>query len=97
MKKAYWVAFVNVKNKIEYQKYVELAGPAINLYGGKFIARGGKSQNIEGKNYDRIVLIVFESISQADKCYNSKEYQKALDYLNDENSERNIHIVEGLN
>ena len=96
MKKAYWVAFVNVKNKIEYQKYTELAGPAINLHGGKFLARGGYSQNIEGKNYERIVLIVFESATKAKECYSSKEYQKALVYLNDDNSERNIHIVDGL-
>ena len=36
MAKGYWVALVNVKNKEEYQKYADLAGPAINLHGGKF-------------------------------------------------------------
>ena len=29
MGKGYWVACVNVKNIEEYQKYVDLAGPAI--------------------------------------------------------------------
>ena len=42
MTKGYWVAFVNVKNKEEYQKYADLTGPAINLHGGKFLVRGGK-------------------------------------------------------
>ena len=96
MTKGYWVAFVNVKNKEEYQKYVDLAGPTINLYGGKFLVRGGNVENFEGKNYERIVISVFESSEKAKECYNSKEYQKALGYLNDNNSERIIHIVEGL-
>ncbi len=95
MNKGYWVAFVNVKNKNEYKKYVELAGPAVNLHGGKFIVRGGKSLNIEGKNFERIVVSVFESTAKAIECYNSKEYQNALSYLNDNNSERIIHIAEG--
>ena len=96
MAKGYWVAFVNVRDKEEYQKYVDLAGPAINLYGGKFLVRGGKVENVEGKNYERIVISVFESSEKAKECYNSKEYQQALSFLNNNNSERIIHIVDGL-
>ena len=96
MGKGYWVAFVNVKNIEEYQKYVNLAGPAIHLHGGKFLVRGGKVENIEGKNFERIVVSVFETSEKAKECYNSKEYQKALSFLNDNNSERIIHIVDGL-
>tara|TARA_B100000029_G_scaffold510596_1_gene602463 strand:+ start:1947 stop:2240 length:294 start_codon:yes stop_codon:yes gene_type:complete len=97
MFKGYWVAFVNVKNEEEYNKYVNLAGPAINLYGGNFLVRGGKCYNIEGKKFSRIVISVFESSSKALECYNSPEYKRALSYLNDNNSERIIHIVDGLN
>ena len=96
MAKGYWVALVNVKNKEEYQKYVNLAGPAINLHGGKFLVRGGKVDNLEGKIFERIVISVFESSNKAKECYNSKEYQKALSLLDDSNSERIIHIVDGL-
>ena len=96
MAKEYWVALVSVKNIEEYQKYVNLAGPAINLHGDKFLVRGGKVNNIEGKSFERIVVSVFESSDKAKKCYNSNEYQKALSFLNDNNSERVIHIVEGL-
>jgi len=95
MKKGYWVAFVNVKDQKEYSKYTELAGPAISLHGGTFLARGGEHLNIEGKSYQRIVVIVFESLAIAKKCYNSSEYQKALSFLNNKNSERVIHFVEG--
>ena len=96
MAKGYWVALVNVKNNKEYQKYVELSGPAIKLYGGDFLVRGGDVEYFEGKNYDRIVVSVFDTSEKAKECYNSKEYQKALGYLNDNNSERIIHIVDGL-
>ena len=96
-KKGYWVAIVNVKDKDEYKKYADLAGPAINLHGGEFIVRGGESKNIEGKVFTRIVISVFESSSKAIECYNSEEYQKAKSYLNDNNSERIIHIVDGVN
>ena len=96
MTKGYWVAFVNVKNKEEYQKYADLAGPAINFHGGNFLVRGGNTENFEGKNYERIVISVFESSEKAKECYNSKEYQQALSFLNNNNSERIIHIVDGL-
>ena len=96
MAKGYWVALVNVKNKEEYQKYVDLSGPAINLYGGEFLVRGGNVENFEGKNYERIVISVFESSEKAKECYNSKEYQHALRFLNDNIVDRIIHVVEGI-
>ena len=96
MVKGYWIACVNVKNQDEFKKYVDLAGPAVNLHGGKFLVRGGKVLNIEGKKYERIVVSVFDTPEKAKECYNSKEYQNALSFLNDNNSERIIHIVNGL-
>ena len=96
MAKGYWVACVNVKNQDEFNKYVELAGPVINLHGGKFLVRGGKVFNIEGKQYERIVVSVFDSPKIAKECYESKEYQHAYSFLNDEVVERIIHIAEGL-
>ena len=76
MAKGYWIACVNVKKQDEFKKYVDLAGPAINLYGGKFLVRGGKVLNIEGKQYERIVVSVFDSPEKAKECYESKEYKQ---------------------
>ena len=47
MVKGYWVACVNIKNKLLFQKYVDLAGPTIKLHGGKFLVRGNNVYNIE--------------------------------------------------
>ena len=96
MAKGYWVACVNVKNQDEFKKYVDLAGPAINLHGGKFLVRGGKVLNIEGKKYERIVVSVFDSPEKAKECYELKEYQHAYSFLKDEVADRIIHIAEGL-
>ena len=96
MAKGYWIACVNVKNQDEFKKYVDLAGPAVNLYGGKFLVRGGKVLNIEGKQYERIVVSVFDSTEKAEECYKSKEYQHALSFLNENIVDRIIHIAEGL-
>ena len=96
MAKGYWIACVNVKNQEEFAKYVNLAGPAVNLHGGKFLVRGGKVFNIEGKKYERIVVAVYDSPETAKKCYESKEYQHALSFLNDKVVNRIINIVEGL-
>ena len=49
MAKGYWVALINFKNKEEYQKYVDLSGPAINLHGGDFLVCEGNVENFEGK------------------------------------------------
>ncbi len=82
--------------RMNFNKYVDLAGPAINLHGGKFLVRGGKVLNIEGKEYERIVVSVFDSPEKAKECYESKEYQHAYSFLHDEVAERIIHIAEEL-
>ena len=96
MARGYWIACVNVKNQDEFNKYVELAGPTVNLHGSKFLVRGGKVLNIEGKQYERIVVSVFDSTEKAQECYKSKEYQHARTFLKDDVAERIIHIAEGL-
>ena len=97
MAKGYWVACVNINNQAEYKKYLDLAGPAVYLYGGKILLRGGKVENIEGNKYKRIVIIVFDSSDKAKECYKSKEYQQAFSFLKDDVAERIIHTVERLN
>ena len=42
MTKGYWIACVNVKKQDEFKKYVDLAGPAVNLHGGKFLFTSSK-------------------------------------------------------
>ena len=49
MPKAYWIARVDVSDPETYKKYVETAIPAFQRYNAKFLARGGKTEVLEGK------------------------------------------------
>ena len=97
MKKAYWVGIVNVKNKDEYKKYADIAGPALLAAGATILSRGGKIKNLEGKEMDRIVVIEFPSMPQAEKFYQSEEYRKGLKFINSNVAERYLNIAEGIN
>ncbi|GGB98486.1 hypothetical protein GCM10011363_13910 [Marivita lacus] len=90
---ALWIAHVTVTDPDAYAKYAELAGPAISKHGGQFIARGGRYVQLEGQERPRNVVARFPSIEDAEACYNSPEYQRALDHARGA-SERELLIVE---
>jgi len=92
--KAYWITRCHVHNTVEYEEYIKLAGPAIQKHGGTFLVRGGDQIELEGGPYERTVLVEFNSMNEAKICYNSDEYQRALQYsLNSSN--RHVVLVEG--
>jgi uncharacterized protein (DUF1330 family) len=75
---AYLVATGTVKNPEAYQEYRVLAAAAIEQYGGRFIARGGKSEVLEGSfPGPRVVIVEFPSFDRAQEFFNSPEYQAA--------------------
>ena len=90
---ALWIAHVTVLDEEAYGKYARLAGPAIAKHGGKFIARGGRYVQLEGKDRPRNVVAQFPSVEAAEACYHSPDYQQALDHARGA-SERELLIVE---
>ena len=89
------MARCHVTDPEKYTKYAELAGPAIENHGGRFLARGGKQIEVEGGEYERTVLVEFASFEKASACYQSEEYREAFKYQEDA-AVRNVVIVEGL-
>ena len=77
MPKGYWIARVDVHDPETYKSYVETAKPAFARYEAKFLARGGKTEQVEGKGRARNVVIQFDSLQDALDCYNSPEYSAA--------------------
>ena len=76
--KAYWIAHVDVTDPEQYQQYTQRAPAAFKAFGGRFLARGGRSEAMEGRpTPQRSVVIEFDSYEQAVACYRSKEYQEA--------------------
>ncbi|MBC3952105.1 MULTISPECIES: DUF1330 domain-containing protein [Pseudomonas] len=94
--KAYWIAQVDVNDPQQYTQYTQRGPAAFKLYGGRFLARGGRSQAVEGKaTPQRTVIIEFDTYDQAVACYNSPEYQDAMSYRAGA-ARAEIVIVEGI-
>ena len=65
---AYVIFDINVHDPIRYEEYKKLAFPTVGLYGGRYIARGGRTETLEGDwSPSRLVILLFESIEQAKK------------------------------
>jgi uncharacterized protein (DUF1330 family) len=90
---ALWIAHVTVTDENAYGQYAKLAGPAIADHGGKFLARGARFVQLEGKERPRNVVARFPSLEEAVACYNSPAYQEALSHAKDA-SERELMVVE---
>ncbi len=68
---------MTVSDAAQYAQYVQSAPEAFGKYGATFLARGGKSEQMEGDGRLRNVVIEFPSLQAAIDCYNSAEYQAA--------------------
>ena len=61
----------------ELARYREASGPIVTRYGGRFIARGGPIDVLEGDaNADRIAVIEFPDLAAARAWFDSPEYQE---------------------
>jgi uncharacterized protein (DUF1330 family) len=94
MSKGYWIARVDVHDADNYPKYVETAKPAFERFGANFLARGGKTDAVEGPGRARNVIIEFPSFQHALDCYNSPEYQEAVK-IRQQYADGEIVLVEG--
>ena len=75
---AYLIARVNVTDPQKYKNYTALSPAAIAAFGGKFLARGGETDTLEGdKETNRMVIVEFESMDIARQFYNSELYSAA--------------------
>jgi uncharacterized protein (DUF1330 family) len=96
MAKAYWIsAYRSVRDQEALAAYAKLAGPALQAAGGRFLARGLPARAYEGGLNQRIVLIEFDSVTQALAAHDSPGYQQALRVLGNA-VDRDLRIVEGV-
>ncbi len=96
MPKAYIVTcYREVRNPDALAAYAKLGGPAVKANGGRFLARGGRVQSLEGGIEERTVVIEFDNFDAALAFYNSDAYQEALAALGD-GAVRDMRVVEGV-
>ena len=75
---AYVVLDIEVKDPEKFARYRELAPPAIAAYGGRYLARGGATEVLEGSPaLHRVVILEFPTMKRARAWLESPEYREA--------------------
>tara|TARA_A200000113_G_scaffold223328_1_gene238697 strand:- start:654 stop:944 length:291 start_codon:yes stop_codon:yes gene_type:complete len=95
MKKGYIVCvYEDIEDDTSLKEYAVKAKEAVEKYNGKFLIRGGKKINTEGRDFVRTVVIEFSTFDITKKFFYSSEYQAAHKLL-DDRVIRNHQIIEG--
>lgn len=94
MAKGYLVANIRVTDQEKFQQFSGMAGPVIQKFGGKVLARGPGADRHEGSLSGVVMMIEFDSQEVAERFYFSEEYQAAK-AVRDECSETDLMIIEG--
>jgi uncharacterized protein (DUF1330 family) len=93
---AYVVVDINVTDPASYEEYKKLAAPTVELYGGKYIARAGRTETLEGNwSPTRLVILQFDSIEQAKTWLNSPEYSE-VKKIRHRTATSNMVVIEGV-
>jgi len=93
---AYVIVDIQVTDPVGYEEYKKLAPPIVAAYGGKYLARGGKTETLEGDwSPKRLVILEFESAERAKAWLNSPEY-RAPRQLRNQTTKTNMVVVEGV-
>ncbi len=93
---AYVILDINVSDPDLFEEYKRLAPETIAAYGGKYLARGGKAEALEGDwTPNRIVILEFDSINTAKAWMDSPEYREAR-AMRHQAATSNAIVVEGI-
>lgn len=72
---AYVIADIEILDPARYDDYRKGAAESLAAYGGRFLARGGRVDPLEGGwSPRRMVILEFESLERAREWWDSEEY-----------------------
>ena len=94
MPKGYLAANIRVTDQEKFQSFSGMAGPVIQKFGGKVLARGPDADRHEGNLSGIVMMIEFDSKETAEKFYFSEEYQAAK-AVRDDCANTDLMIIEG--
>jgi uncharacterized protein (DUF1330 family) len=75
--------------------YRQLAAGSIERHGGRYLARGGEQQILEGVWAPATIILEFPTMEAARAWYASTDYAEALEYR-EEALERDLILVDGV-
>jgi uncharacterized protein (DUF1330 family) len=73
---AFVISNIEVTDQAKYQKYAEASAAALGAYRAKILVRGGKTVVFDGRAPQRIIVIEFASMADAQRWRSSPEFQK---------------------
>ena len=92
---AYVIVDVKVTDPVRYEVYKAMAAQAVAAYGGRYLARGGKTETLEGDwSPNRLVILEFESVERAKAWLASPEYREGRQ-LRHETAQSSMVVIEG--
>ena len=74
----YLIADLTIRDRDAFAAYVKVAGPLIEKFGGRVVARSDAATALEGVPPNHFVVIQFESMDAAKRFYHSEEYREPL-------------------
>ena len=93
---AYIISDLTIRDAKEIETYRTRAAASIAAHGGRYLARGGTIEMIEGDWAPRNIIVVeFPDMERARAWYRSPEYASALE-VRDKALGRNLILVEGV-
>jgi uncharacterized protein (DUF1330 family) len=93
---AYLIADVEVLDSEGYEEYRSKVPATIAAYGGRYLARGGKTELLEGTwSPKRCVTLEFPSLARFKAWWKSPEYQP-LRRIRKRTTRSNLVVTEGL-
>jgi uncharacterized protein (DUF1330 family) len=93
---AYLLVDVDVHDPERYEEYRAQAPAAIHAYGGRYLARGGAAELLEGdRTPHRVVVLEFPSVERARAFWASPEYG-AIVGIRHATATSHAVLVEGL-
>jgi uncharacterized protein (DUF1330 family) len=95
MPAGYIIAQIDVSDPAAFEEYRKLVPATIAKFGGEYLVRGGKQEQLEGSNNPRTVVLHFESFDKAREWYHSSDYEKPK-AMRQAASKGNVVLVEGV-
>jgi len=93
---AYVIGEIEVTDPASYEDYRKQVLATIQKHGGRFLARGGKVEALEGGGAPkRLVLLEFPSMEQLLKWYRSPDYAPLIK-LRQKASKGRLVAIDGL-
>ena len=77
---AYVFANIRVNDPVAYERYKQMVPETIESFGGRYLARGGRVEVLEGDiEPGRTIILEFPTFEDAQRWYSSPQYCVAKD------------------